>query len=325
MNAPIVNELPHRCHHLGAGEVLSLAAAMPNADDDPSRAGAAAADPLAGAGADADPFAAAADEFRRARYARLTSETGWLTLVARYPLDRGDNPLPIGTVTLDERGAVRLVVTPGLDVTCAGQPVRERALRADGDAGGGPADVIKHGRLTYELVRRGDAISIRVRDPDNPLRRSFAGTDWFPARREWCVPATLERLPEPRLTSVPYDFGPVMLPSPGTLVFEAAGHACRLQALLDDDGRRLFVLFGDATNRDLTYGAGRFLYAPLPDAATGRVAIDFNHALNPGCVFNALAICPLPPPQNRLPFRVEAGEKRYQHDDEGGGAADVAP
>jgi uncharacterized protein (DUF1684 family) len=29
------------------------------------------------------------------------------------------------------------------------------------------------------------------------------------------------------------------------------------------------------------------------------------------CVFSEHAICPLPPPQNRFAFRVEAGEKRY--------------
>jgi uncharacterized protein (DUF1684 family) len=281
---------------------------MPSADDSPT-VNSTAFDQAA---FDTTAFAATALDFRRARLARLTSETGWLTLVARYVLERGDNQLPIGTVTVDDGGAVRLVVPPGLDVTCGGQPVRERALRADGDPGGGPADAIQHAGRTYELVRRGDSLSMRVRDPQGPLRRTFTGTEWFPPRPEWQVPATLDRLPEPRLTSVPYDFGPVLLPSPGTLVFEVAGQAARLEALLDDDGKRLFVLFGDATNRDDTYGAGRFLYAPLPDPATGRLVIDFNHALNPGCVFNDLAICPLPPPHNRLPFRVEAGEKRYR-------------
>jgi uncharacterized protein (DUF1684 family) len=39
--------------------------------------------------------------------------------------------------------------------------------------------------------------------------------------------------------------------------------------------------------------------------------IDFNRSYNPPCVFTPYATCPLPPPQNRLPFRVEAGEKTW--------------
>ncbi len=41
--------------------------------------------------------------------------------------------------------------------------------------------------------------------------------------------------------------------------------------------------------------------------------IDFNKAYNPPCVFTPYATCPLPPPQNKLPIRIEAGEKAYAH------------
>ena len=43
----------------------------------------------------------------------------------------------------------------------------------------------------------------------------------------------------------------------------------------------------------------------------GRVVLDFNRAYNPPCAFSPYATCPLPPAQNRLKLRVEAGEKRY--------------
>jgi uncharacterized protein (DUF1684 family) len=42
------------------------------------------------------------------------------------------------------------------------------------------------------------------------------------------------------------------------------------------------------------------------------VTLDFNRAENPPCAFNAYATCPLPPPDNRMQVRVEAGEKIYQ-------------
>ena len=67
----------------------------------------------------------------------------------------------------------------------------------------------------------------------------------------------------------PTDLGPVLSRSPGEVVLELEGRAWRLDSLMDDERKRLFILFGDATNRDETYGAGRFLYTPLPDPASG--------------------------------------------------------
>jgi uncharacterized protein (DUF1684 family) len=255
-------------------------------------------------------FAREVEAFRTARIGRLTSAAGWLTLVARYPLEPGPNPLPIGTATLDENGRVTLSVVPGVTVTSDGAPIRERVLRSDAEPGG--PDRVLHGRLSYELIRRGENFALRVRDPESPRRHDFPGTEWFPARRDWAVAARFEPFPEERLISVPYDVGPVLSRSPGQVVLDLAGRTFRLDSLMDDDRKRLFILFGDETNRDLTYPAGRFVYSPLPDAATGRVVVDFNCALNPACAFTEFAWCPFPPPQNRLPLRVEAGEKRYQ-------------
>jgi uncharacterized protein (DUF1684 family) len=43
------------------------------------------------------------------------------------------------------------------------------------------------------------------------------------------------------------------------------------------------------------------------------VVMDFNKAQNPPCAFTAFATCPLPPKQNRLRVRIEAGELNYGH------------
>ena len=251
--------------------------------------------------------------FRDRRIARLTADDGWLTLVGRYPLDPGDNALPIGTVTRDGRGAVKLSVSPGLTVTCDGQAIRERLLRSDGDPGG--PDRIVHGRLIYELIRHGESFAMRVRDPDDRRRHDFPGTEWYPVRPEWRVDGRFAPFSEERLIAIPYslsDLDPVPSRSPGEVVLELEGRAWRLDSLMDGERKRLFILFGDATNRDETYRAGRFLYTPLPDPTSGSVVVDFNRALSPACAFTDLAACPLPPPQNRFPFRVEAGEKRYR-------------
>lgn len=68
-------------------------------------------------------------------------------------------------------------------------------------------------------------------------------------------------------------------------------------------------MFADGTSGHETYGAGRFLYIPLP--TDGHALVDFNRAFNPPCALSDFATCPLPPWQNRLKVRIDAGEKKY--------------
>jgi uncharacterized protein (DUF1684 family) len=99
--------------------------------------------------------------------------------------------------------------------------------------------------------------------------------------------------------------------SPGYLTFERDGQEWRLDAILEQEGAEdLFLMFADATSGRESYGAGRFLYVPLP--VNGEVPVDFNLAYNPPCAFNEFATCPLPPRQNRLTLRVDAGERAYK-------------
>ena len=56
-----------------------------------------------------------------------------------------------------------------------------------------------------------------------------------------------------------------------------------------------------------TYGAGRTsTSSPRP---TGRTSLDFNLAYHPSCVYDPGFSCPLTPAENRLPVRIEAGER----------------
>ena len=68
-------------------------------------------------------------------------------------------------------------------------------------------------------------------------------------------------------------------------------------------------MFADTTSGQETYGGGRFLHIPLPVA--GSAVVNFNKAYNPPCALNDFATCPLPPPQNRLKLRIDAGELKY--------------
>jgi uncharacterized protein (DUF1684 family) len=96
----------------------------------------------------------------------------------------------------------------------------------------------------------------------------------------------------------------------GVFTFELAGEPRRLTAYelegAHSDGR-YFLPFLDATSGSETYGAGRYL--DLEPDEDGTYAIDFNLAYHPSCVYAPQFSCPLTPAENRLPIRIEAGER----------------
>lgn len=80
-------------------------------------------------------------------------------------------------------------------------------------------------------------------------------------------------------------------------------------------GGGVFLPFGDATNRDTTYGGGRYLLDTIKHADLGQIGdklvIDFNYAYNPSCAYNSRWVCPLTPLENRLPVPILAGEQAF--------------
>ena len=160
------------------------------------------------------------------------------------------------------------------------------------------------------VIERGDRLAVRTWDLEAPARKTFDGIDHWPVDPAWRLEAQLEATPD-RTIEVPDVFGGTdREQSPGDLVFEAAGGTHRLQALPGGDDGELWLIFGDATNGAESYGGGRYLYTDPPEAEGGYV-VDFNRAYNPPCVFTPHATCSLPWSANRLPIRIEAGEKRY--------------
>ena len=98
--------------------------------------------------------------------------------------------------------------------------------------------------------------------------------------------------------------------SPGAIVFTVDGKEYSIDPILEQGESDYFIIFRDATAGKETYPAARYLYA-APPGPDGKIILDFNKAYNPPCAFTPYATCPLPPPQNKLPFRIEAGEKKY--------------
>lgn len=252
-------------------------------------------------------FAAEWKAWHDAREARLRTPTGWLALAGLHWLEPGENRLPDlpGTFTL-EGGEVTLTAARSDGYTLEGAPVERRVLVPDG---GAAPDRVRRGDLTLAVIERAGRHAVRVWDARRPARTGFEGIEAYPADPRWRIEARWEAYPAPREVEVPSVIGVATREhAPGLAHFTVDGRAVALEPTLEEDGG-LFFVFKDATARDATYGAGRFLYAAAP--RDGKVVLDFNRAVNPPCAFSPFATCPLPTARNVLPVRVEAGEKRF--------------
>jgi uncharacterized protein len=256
-------------------------------------------------------------EWWATRDERLRDPNGWLTLVGLHWLEPGENTFgsdPSNAIVLNgsdvpaHAGALQLI-DGEVRLRYADEELREEPLVTDR---GGEPTVIRLGSLHTYVIQRGERLALRVRDHDSPAVAAFKGMDHFPLDPSWRVNARLVASPPGQkieIVDVTGDVGSEE--TPGSVVFEREGSEWSLAALPGDaDKRSLWLVFGDATNGDETYGGGRFVYTE-PLGEDGSVVVDFNIAYNPPCVFSPYATCPLPPPENRLPIRIEAGERAY--------------
>lgn len=262
------------------------------------------------------------ETWRKERVEELKKEDGWFTLVGLFWLDEGENRFgsdPEGKVVLPEGKSpkaagvlvrqgekVAVKVEPGAKVTSGGEPVTARDLTSDAE---GEPTVLEMGSVSFYVIQRGDKVGVRVKDRQSAALAAFHGLDTWPIQPAWRIEARFEPYDPPKTVKIPNILGQVSdSPAPGAIVFDWQGKTYRLDAL-GDPAQGLSLIFADQTNGKETYGAGRFLETgPVKD---GKVVVDFNLAYNPPCAFTSFATCPLPPAQNRLALRVEAGEKKY--------------
>lgn len=271
-------------------------------------------EPIKAPSAEVAAHRATISEWQEKRATRLKAEDGWLSLIGLFWLNEGDNTISLPsagspTLKLVRRGDA-VVLEPTLEMTIDGKPVPNRVeLRNDADENG--PTVVQMGSVRFQVLKRGDRYGLRVKDAQAPTRTQFQGLDYFPTDPKWRVEARFEpykpekKIPITDVTGMTSDSI-----APGALVFTVDGKEYRIDPVLEEGSDELFLIFKDATSRDETYQPGRYLYAPMP-GPDGKTVIDFNKAYNPPCAFTPFATCPLPPAQNRLPIRIEAGEKRY--------------
>ena len=250
------------------------------------------------------------DEWREKREAALKADNGWLTVAGLFWLKEGDNT--IGSERANdivlERGPGRLGVFHHQGATTTFQAAAGVAVDAPSGTLQPDKDLIRFEDYTMFVIHRGQRDAIRMRDKQSKFRREFTKLHWYPVNPDYRVVAKFIQYKEPKLISIPNILGEVeQEPSAGYAEFDLQGAHYRLEPVVEDD--QLFYIFRDLTSGKETYGAGRFLYSEMPK--DGKVVLDFNKAYNPPCAFTPYATCPLPPPQNRLEVRVEAGELKY--------------
>ena len=287
---------------------LTLAAALAV----PGPASAQAADPA---------YAKSVTDWRAKVEKSLRADNGWLTLAGRYVLKPGENtfgsgpgndivfPKGVGSAGMGsvfvEPGRVTVKMVPGLRMRKDGIEYTERDMGTSVEK----RDWVSVGTVAFHFIEVNGKTVMRLADNQSEVRRKFGGRVWYDVNDNYRVPAKF----------VPYEPGKKISivnvldevsdePVAGYVEFEIAGRGpYRLDALDDDGG--LFIIFSDATAGDTTYKPGRFLYVeekPLPNT---RFTLDLNRAYNPPCAFSEFTTCPLPPKQNQLKVKIEAGEK----------------
>lgn len=220
-------------------------------------------------------------------------------------------PAQVGVFVLGTDNQVRFTPAAKADVTLKDRPVTADVALTD-DGGKDKPDELHVGELTMWVHRSGDRRTIRVRDENGPVAKSFKGYQWFPIDERYRVVGKFIKDPQPREVRVPNILGDEeVYTTEGTVEFTLDGQKLTMRPMTTRPGR-LWFIFKDGTSGKETYHTARFLYADVKD--DGTTVLDFNEAYNPPCAFNPYTTCPLPPKENQLTVRVLAGEKDYARD-----------
>ena len=149
--------------------------------------------------------------------------------------------------------------------------------------------------------------------------KKFKGHDFYPIDSAFRVKATFTRA----VNAIPFQMKTTTSRLP---VYEKYGEA-RFQlneksftlTIYQNHGLReteeyknhLFLPYTDLTNGENTYGGGRFIDLQIPEGDS--IVIDFNKSYNPFCAYNHNYSCPIPPQENDLQTKIEAGVKYNAH------------
>ena len=147
-------------------------------------------------------------------------------------------------------------------------------------------------------------------------KRSFAGFAYYEYDPSLCIVGEIDYAVAEFSLDIEVSEGTLHCRRIGVARFSHARQTASLDLFwLDIYGGGLWLPVGDQTNGTTTYRGGRYLYDTAKGANLGlnaegsRILLDFNFLYPPSCALSDSWICPLCRPANRLPFKLEAGER----------------
>ena len=264
------------------------------------------------------------NDWHKARIADLKTPNGWLNLEGLYWLEKGVNnfgskegsdcrynnaafPAELGSFiykgdsVLWMNGASNAIKVNGV-LVIGTKPVKVFSKEEQ-------TITMSWSHYTWTIIKREDKVGVRFRNLKAKTLVNFKGIERFPIDANWRLKASMVA-PSQNVVMITNVLGQTTpTKTAGKLLFNINNKEYSLD-VIDEGGPKLFIVFADETAGKTTYGAGRFIEIPRPDAL-GNTEIDFNIAYNPPCAFTAFATCPLPPVQNRLKVAIPVGEKNY--------------
>ena len=259
-------------------------------------------------------------QWRALKYDELVRENGWVALAGLYWLNEGRNLVganPMCEVVLPDHaptflGVVhmqgktkRFQVAEGVRVKVNGRLVQKAILKSNREAQ--PSFITWNDDLRLVVHEHDDKPAIRIWDNQRKERFSLPPLKWFPINKDFRIAAKYTRYPDSQTMPHEDTFGEMVDDRiDGYVAFKFQGNKYKLD-VTETRSHTLFIKFRDETSQKETYPPSRYYYTE-PVGKAGKVTLDFNYSYSPPCAFTAYATCIFAPPQNKLPFRVEAGE-----------------
>jgi uncharacterized protein (DUF1684 family) len=254
-------------------------------------------------------YLAALEAWKELRLRRLKAPEGWLNIVGRWELEPGTvsigsapgsdivlpvGPAALGTLTQEPTGIAWFSAADD------SPPIRLEPNKKN-------TPKIAIDRFIVELMTLNGENALRIRDTKSAEPDRLAPIDYFDPAPDWRIVADWVPYAQPQSVTVgtTKDID-TEVEATHKAVFTRDGHRFELIATHGTPQAPQFVI-RDLTARDSTYPAARFVYGE--EVTDKSIVLDFNKAINPPCAFTEYAVCPLPPPENVLPIRIEAGEK----------------
>ncbi|GAB4539437.1 MAG: DUF1684 domain-containing protein [Anaerolineales bacterium] len=263
------------------------------------------------------------EEWRKQRDEGIRKENSWLALYGLNWLKLGKNKLgsdascevqlpprvPAHVGYLDYNGKfVAFHIEPNASVTINGKKIDFAILQTDEAE---QPSFIQIMDVQLVVIQRGNRFGARIWDNQRKERKNFPPRKWFDVNEQFRIAAAYHPYERPKSSYFPDVTGEkAEFPVEGYVEFSFNGATYQLDVNKEDENT-LFIRFWDPTSEEETYPTGRYLSADIEKDSS--VMLDFNKAYSPPCAFTNFATCVFAPEQNRLDFKILAGEKYARH------------